>query len=209
MENIKSVKKVNKGTTIVEMTVTFALLAIFMTSAAMIITSVTNLYYQVKGETFANQVTDIIMEKAESEIDGAKYYPIGTDDGIELGLNSEGASYIDLYNKTDTHVKIYSEDGELLIYYYPIINTVDTSKSRNETIWRFDKKAYDGFEVEELYFVRGNEIGTVRSKANEYGIPDSCQFDSNIIIVFLKLDSPKYGTYKTYKAIKMMNIPTS
>ena len=38
----------NAGTTLVEMIVCFALLAIFVTAAASIIASTTNLYYQVR-----------------------------------------------------------------------------------------------------------------------------------------------------------------
>ena len=62
----------NAGTTLVEMIVCFALLAIFVTAAASIIASTTNLYYQVKGETYSGQVSDILTEKIASTVEGAK-----------------------------------------------------------------------------------------------------------------------------------------
>ena len=57
----------NAGTTLIEMIVCFALLAIFVTAAASIIASTTNLYYQVKGETYSGQVSDILLEKILEE----------------------------------------------------------------------------------------------------------------------------------------------
>ena len=58
----------NKGTTLIEMIVAFALLGIFLSVATAVIVRIANLYYDIKGETYAEQVSDILLEKISSEI---------------------------------------------------------------------------------------------------------------------------------------------
>ena len=99
----QSNNRTNKGTTLIEMVMCFALMAIFISAAAAIIASVTNLYYQVKGETYGRQVSDIIMQRVVAEVEGAKY---------TNGNNSENPSVsgdkktIQLYNRSDTKATI-------------------------------------------------------------------------------------------------------
>ena len=197
----------NAGTTLVEMIVCFALLAIFVTAAASIIASTTNLYYQVKGETYSGQITDILMEKIASEIEGAKYDDSEYKDTPKIGTQ-DGISYIDLYNRSETHIRMCAQNNELLVYYYRINNTTDVNLNRDATIWKFDEKMYNGYKVEELMFIPGNEISTHKAKLSEYGFDaDAVQYDNNIVLVLLAIDSGKYGTYRTVRPIKMYNVP--
>ena len=66
-------KKNNSGTTLVEIIVSFALMGIFMAAAATIIGMITSLFWDVKGETYARQVGDIVAEKIASEICGSEF----------------------------------------------------------------------------------------------------------------------------------------
>lgn len=197
------------GTTLVEMIMCFALLSIFISAAASIIASTTNVYYQVKGETYSRQVADILMEKISSEIEGAKYTEDATAGNPVIVANNANAatdgysSYVDLYDRTDTHVKIYAQNKMLQIYYYPFRNN---EAERNGTFWRFDSKVYNGFMIEELKFIPGNETGTYSETLQGYGI-SNVSYDDSIVIILLKLKSDKYGEYKSYRPVKMFNVP--
>jgi len=201
-----------KGSTLIEMIVCFALLSLFVTSASMIIASTTNLYHRVKGETNAKQITDIVMEKILYEIEGAKY-----DDSYELWTGDNPAvsddwKSISLYDKTDTGVTLKAAEGELIVEYAAINNTVDSSKSREATVWKFDKKMYGMYSVDELYFVPGPQIYNASAKISDiadYGIGDlsSLIYKNNIVVVFMKVSHPRYGTYRLYRPIKMYYLP--
>ena len=116
------------------MIVSFALLAIFLVAASAFIGTITNLFYNIKGETYSRQVSDILLQKLESEIDGSKYEKNSDNNlkilaGFDSDTEADVGNVIDLYDKTDTHVKIYSvkagepdsQKDEIKIYYYPII----------------------------------------------------------------------------------------
>lgn len=70
---MKSWKRVGakKGATMAELLVTFALLAIFLTSAAAIMTPATVVYQKIKHQSYARNVSDILMEKICGELAGA------------------------------------------------------------------------------------------------------------------------------------------
>ncbi len=172
----------NSGSTLVEMIVTFAILAIFMVAATGIIVSVTSIYYHVKGEMYANQVSELIMTKVTGEIEGAKVYDeAGGSHNAEnpylfsyktTALDSSGAitygsskdwssatpSYgtkvnmIDLYDKTDTHVAIYRKENNVIIHYFEFTDSEGTKVDPVD--WRFDTKAFMGFEVTNLEFTQ-------------------------------------------------------
>lgn len=195
----------NAGTTLVEMIVVFALLSIFMTAAAAIIASVTNLYYAAKGETYGRQVSDIIMEKIAAELEGAKYEP-----GISPSYPESGGdySYIKLYDRTDTLVTLVEENGELLVKYDAVkINGV----KKNATVWKYDENVYNQYNIAELSFVPVSEIGNYGlDNCNKYGFnPSGKTYASNIVFVFLEIDSPKYGTYRTVRPMKLFYVPDS
>jgi len=206
---IRRIRKGNGGTTLIEMIVCFALLGIFMACASMIIASITSIYYNIQGETFSNQVSDIIMEKIESEIDGAKYF----------GVNAEVAnpqikdnSSVSLYDKTYTRVTLGKKDKHLVVKYSPIIYTVDdVTKAKDtlaETEWMFDEAMYKGFMIEELYFYKkGDTIdGDIK---NNFGLASDnlTSYGDNVILVLLHLKSDRYGDYYYHRFVKMYNVP--
>ena len=197
----------NKGTTLIEMVMCFALMAIFVTSAAAIIASVTNLYYQVKGETYGRQVSDIIIQRVVSELEGAKWTSGGGSDNPTI--NSAMTS-IELYNRSDTRATITCKDKQLLVQYAAFSN--DDMK-KDETNWRFDEKVYFNYEIEELLFVPGSSLGasatsSVKTTLQKYGLTaESLNYDSNIVLILMTINSDKYGTYRTVRPVKMYNVP--
>ena len=197
----------NRGMTLVEMIVSFALLAIFLASAAAIIGTITSMYFEIKGENYSRQVSDIILEKIESEIDGAKFESGGTINepkiqksitgNDEVGVD-EGPAIV-LTDKTDTKLKMYSDNGELVIHYYPI------GDSYGSTDWKFDKSVYNHFTIDELIFVKGDKLGSSGVDCSEFGLDNPGTYGPDIMVVFLKIHSARYGDYYSYRFVKMYN----
>ncbi len=208
----------NQGTTLIEMLVCFIMLAIFMVAAFSIITHITKLYYQVKGETYGKQVSDIILERIQAEIEGAK---LDNGDVILIGDgNTEGTAdtkagtNITLYDKTNTKVMLFYEkadastiDKVFKVKYYGFTDASDSNKSRMDNTWQFDKKMYNGYKVEDIRFIRGDALGegTNGTLAGTYGITDTSGYGEDTIVVLLDISSDRYGDYKTYRFIRMYN----
>lgn len=208
----------NKGSTLVEMVVSFALLGIFLVCAASVIAQIINLYYDAKGKTYANQVADILLEKVSSEIEGAKYdvgatfVPgvinnpvIGDSDTVTSG------STIQLKDKTDAKVTLSVNENGYLEIRYEGYGTEGTDSYRKATTWRFDKSVYDGFSITDFRLIRGDGMSsqTNGDKMSTYGIDgDVSNFDKSVIVVLLTINSPKYGDYKYYRFVKMYNVKT-
>ena len=68
MRRINRRVKSKKGTTIVELIVTFALFSMFLASAAAIITPCTNVFMGMKYLSYAQSVSNILMEKVCGEL---------------------------------------------------------------------------------------------------------------------------------------------
>ena len=214
-------RKNNRGTTLVEMIVAFALLAVFLASAASIIGTVSTMYYQIKSETYSKQVSDIILEKLSSEISGAMYFT-HTDIGNPIILDEEGeisetgiGKTIELYDKTNTHISISADTdaGILLLHYYEIdishkIDDELVEINYGEKNWGFQDSIYNEYRIADLTFVRGDSLGDF-TEIGKYGLSSSGSYGNDVIVVFLKLHSTKYEDYYTYRFIKMYNVPAA
>ena len=205
----------NQGSTLVEMIVCFALLAIFMVCASMIISTITTMYYDIKGEIYSREVSDIVLEKLASEIDGAEYY-----DGLGATSNNptiaSGNKSITLTDKTGTRVTLTSsEDKGVIIKYlgysYRINGSIVDDKSRDETDWYFDKAVYNGFAIEDLQFYKGGSSSSIApAVATEYKVSsDLSGYGEDVVLVLLKMKSERYGTHYFHRFIRMYNVPAS
>ena len=139
-----------------------------------------------------------------SAIEGAKY-----NDKLE-NINpsvSDDYSRITLRDRTGTKVSIYAENGEIRFFYAQINDETDSSKYREATVWRFDDALYNGYSIENLYFVPGNELSTF-GKADDYGMnTTNFEYGDDVIVLFMKMTNPKYGEYYTYRVVKMFYVP--
>ena len=203
----------NRGTTLVEMLVCFLMLAIFMVAAFSIISHISKLYYQVKGETYGKQVSDILLEKMESEIEGAKLEKdvILIGDGDEEGsVDNTSGSNITLYDKTDTRVMLYygADSGAskkyFKMHYYGYSSEDD---SWNDNTWQFDRNMYNGYSISELKFIRGSALsdGTNSTLASSYGITNTSGYGDDVMVILLKLTSDHYGDFTCYRFVRMYN----
>ena len=221
MKNFRLSKKIsekfkdNHGTTLVEVIVTFALLAIFMVCSAMIISTITNMYYNIKGEIYSKEVSDILMEKIASELDGAQYF----DDASKFSDNPKilsGNDSIELYDKTGTHVTVLNDSSKGLVIhyhgfeYYDDLNLIQ-AKSREDTDWFFNESIYNGFKLQDIRFYRGKQSIQFNSFSDkeEHGLSglNLDDYDENVVLVLIKLRSEKYGTYYYHEFVKMFNVP--
>ncbi|MBR6094992.1 MAG: hypothetical protein IKP92_08235 [Lachnospiraceae bacterium] len=204
---VEKKKSENRGTTLIEMIVCFALMAIFVSSAAAIIASVTNLYYQAKGETYGRQVSDIIVQRVVSELEGAKWKD-GSNENPKISTDKKT---IELFNRSDTKTTVSTADKQLLIKYAAFSNDEMT---KGETTWKFNKNVYFNYEIEELLFIPGSALGSgtaaeLAAKLQSYRVDvENIEYDADIVLVLLTVKSDKYGTYRTVRPVKMYNVPT-
>ena len=149
------------------------------------------------------------MEKVESEIDGSKYNSGKTKENLrilsststDVGATVDVGDTIVLSDKTDTKLKLYAKDGELVVHYSKI------GDSYNETDWKFDKNVYNHFTIKKLSFVKGSNLAKF-TDASTYGLTytgTQATYGDDIICVFLWINSPRYGDYYTYRFVKMYN----
>ncbi|MBO4311345.1 MAG: hypothetical protein J5856_09820 [Lachnospiraceae bacterium] len=215
--------KENRGTTLVEMVVSFTLLAIFVSASVVIISNVTTLYYRVRGESYARQVGDVVATKIASEISNSKYSDKDSSSNpLIVGETtfSEDSSLIAgnslmLYNITDTKIRIFAskDEGILKIYYYPVTIEGDTdaqTKINPASYWTFDKSIYNGYEIEELCFVQAdkpeNETAAARFGAGDTSCSD---YPANVIAVYMTLKSDRYGRFNICRYVKLYSAPDS
>ncbi|MCR5104569.1 MAG: prepilin-type N-terminal cleavage/methylation domain-containing protein [Eubacterium sp.] len=200
----------NKGSTLVEMIVCFVLLSVFVSTAVVIIGMITSLYYQIKGETYAKQVSDIIIEKIASELDGAIYVEGDTVNNpqIDDDVKTKKGSKIALIDKTNTSVVLSVRESRLCIDYMAIVDDDDPTKNREATTWKYDDSVYNGFTITEFEMIRGDGLVSEKDKIRGYGIDGSLSdYDNNVILILISLYSPKYGEYKSYRFVQMYNVP--
>ena len=202
----------NHGTTLIEMIVCFAVLSIFMVCATMLISTITMLYYNIQGEIYSREVSDIVMEKMVSEIDGAEYSKSGlTDPPIIENENTK----ITLCDKTDTKVSLYNgtdvdADKGLIVDYHEI-NYLESGVRNDElsrygTKWFFDSSVYNGFKVKDIKFYSGGSTISA-ADSSKYGISSMSGYDENVVLILMELEHGKYGTYKYHRYVKMYNVP--
>lgn len=138
-----------RGATLAELLVTFALLSLFLTAAAAILTPATVVYQKVKYQSYARNVCDMVLEKVCSQIAGASTDPVTVaDDGSAISFSDSQASplFIDTL------------DGYLRMHYREI-KVIEGTVVTQEVLWpavdwQYDPKAYQGFTITSLTFQR-------------------------------------------------------
>ena len=150
---IRQVKNNQKGATLIEVIVTFALIGLFLLAATTAVSAAMNAFYRMEAISRAIVVSDTILDKAEGELSMASA------DGAELCLGGEVSgdgfwNTICFYTANGNPARMKSEDagdgkGRFSLYYYPVQNS---SGSAAGTDWTFDEKLYQGFWITELSF---------------------------------------------------------
>lgn len=160
---LKSSLHRKRGATLVELIVTFSLLAIFMASAIAIITPSINIFQNMKYMSYAQSVGEILMEKVTGSICSAtKNVVIASDKGsIQLEDGQSSPIYISK-----------NSDGRLVIHYREI--KFEGEQTWEAVDWKYDDKAYQSFRIDKLEFEKtkfGNSVRVTLELTNDkYGL---------------------------------------
>ena len=187
--------KSKKGMTMAEVLVTMVLMVIFLTATYRVMADALGVYYKMKALDNAKQTIDTLMDKVIGEIEGAQVgmnmkdaAVEGVEDKNPTLIISADNSKISLYDRTSSSIYITSddEDKRLMIYYNEVSSGAGVRYKAVK--WKFDEAAYMGYDLEDLKFYLAGD-----------------DYPRNVIKVYMKLTSPRYGSYDTTRFVECYN----
>ena len=137
-------KKDNRGMTLAELIVTFALMGIFLAAVAGVISSSIIMHGELTGTMYAQTVGETLLDKVTGELSSAK--PKGSKAMVLGEVLQEGnviSNGISFYDKDGKKSYFYVENGVLII--------------KADDIWKMDEKAYMGYRISEFSIRKLNE----------------------------------------------------
>lgn len=142
----KNFSEDNRGTTLTEMIVTFALIGIFMASAVSVISSAVITHSELTASMYAQSVGEMLLDKVTGELAGAR-----ADDGRGIAL---GAVLVDQEEETyGDSAAFYDREGR------PVVCTVEEGLlcfHYEDSDWALDPKAYMGFRIMQMEIRKRN-----------------------------------------------------
>lgn len=181
--------KQNKGFTLVELMVTFALLGLFMVAVTKVISYTVIIYHEAKAADYGLEVAGELGDKVSGivssmrvDIDMSLNDILKNGDMTKLPCVKDGSFY--MMDATGCPVSIGKDDaGYLKIVYYK----ENEDKSYKAVPWYFDKKAYMGYSIQDF---------NLDKASGEY--PD------NVYKFEVTLHSDRYGEYSASRYIRCM-----
>lgn len=137
-------RKNNKGMTLAELIVTFALMGIFLASTAAIISSSVLVHSQLTGTMYAQTVGETLLDKMTGELAASK--PISGRSmtvGVVLREGEILGNGVSFYDRDGIQSYFLVEDGLLVL--------------QADDQWQLDENAYMGYRVSDLQVVRLND----------------------------------------------------
>lgn len=184
----------NSGFTMVEMIVTFALLALFSVAVTRVVSYTVMLYHATQASAEGLEVSGILANKLTGIIEGATG---SADDAFELESAKSGT--ITITDKSDIKITISkSSEGYITIDYAGL-----TSPGEGTT-WQYDDDVYMNFIVTGLSF----EKGGIDSSVSSPDLPNMTLYPKNVIRMTLSVHNDKYGKedYSSVYYIKCSNV---
>ena len=186
------IKGDNRGITLTEMIVTFALVAIFMASAVSVITSAVVTHSELTASMYAQSVSEILLDKVTGELaaanaDTSNAMTIGTT-GKVGGTEGNGVSF---YDRDGRAVVCFVQNGLLKFHYQEVVKVLEGGEVFVEDAydWGLDEKAYMGFRIEDMQIKRID--------------------DKNVIEVLVRIKNLKTGfEYTVSRCTKCYNFKT-
>ncbi len=169
----------NRGGTLTEMIVTFALDGIFMAAAVSVISSAELTQSELTASMYAQRVGEMLLDKVTGELAAAR-----ADEGRDIALGAvlteqEEDAYGDsaaFYDREGRPVVCTVEEGLLYFHY-------------DDLDWALDPKAYMGFRITQMEIKRRN--------------------DKNVLEVSFQIKNLKTGfEYSTFRCTKCYNFKT-
>lgn len=190
MAGIKeNVKEDNRGTTLVEMIVTFALVGIFLAAAVSVISSAVVMHSELTGAMYAQNVGELLLDKITGELAAAQ--PVGNRAMVirdTSGAGGDAGNNVAFYDREGNEVSCMVQDGLLVFHYQESVQVdeqgeVPVSEAHD---WMLDEKAYMGFRITDLQIQRLK--------------------DENILEVTIKIKNLKTGfEYSTSRCTECYN----
>lgn len=153
MEVSTTLKRNNRGTTLAEMIVTFALIGIFMVSAAAVISSAILMHSELNAVMYAESVGEMLLDKVTGELAAAR------DEGSQSMKIREPSQTgetvgdsVSFYDRDGRETELYAKDGRLVIHYGEQVTIQDNGEvlTYPEQDWQFDDKAYMGYRIKDI-----------------------------------------------------------
>lgn len=143
----------NRGTTLAEMIVTFALIGIFLVAAAGIISSSVILHGNLTSTMHAQSVGLTLLDKVSGELaaaqpKGGRSLIIG--DGQTAGGSlGEGVAF---YDREGNEVRGFVREGRLVFAYEESVKVNERGEVlvSPEREWKLDDKAYMGYQITDM-----------------------------------------------------------
>ncbi len=188
----------NKGATLVEMVVVFALLSIFMVSVTQVISSAVMLFNNINFVAAETEVEDMIMTKVSGVLSSAN----GEIDPPDLGTNNSNPDVnttVKMFDRTRTKIEMGVSDNKLYVKYPSVeITGVPTTNpetngerlATNPYIWTFPEKSYQGFYIKNLKIEKAGA-----------GYP------ANVYKISLTLGREGFADVTSVKYIKCFSLP--
>lgn len=181
------IQKKNKGFTLVELMVSFALLGLFMVAVTRIISYTVTIYYQAKSQNYgleiAGELGDAVsgvVSSMRTDVDMSLDNLLGNGDSTKLPCVKDDKFY--MIDSTGCPVSIGKDEaGYLEIIYFK----EKEDKNYTEVPWYFDKKAYMGYVIDDMVLEK-----------------ESGDYQDNIYRFEVSLHSSRYGDYKTTRYIR-------
>lgn len=182
----------NRGVTLTEMIITFALVGIFLASAVSVISSAVITHSEITASMYAQNVGEMLLDKVTGELAAAqakesRAIVIGDTNKVG-GTEGNGAVF---YDRNGKAVLCMVQDGLLKFRYQESANVTQQGEVliEEEREWMLDEKAYMGFRITDMQIIRLNE--------------------ENVIEVQFKIKNLKTGfEYSTSRCTKCYNFKT-
>lgn len=178
----------DKGMTLSEIIITFALMGIFLAAVIAVITSAIRTQSELTGTMYAQSVGEILLDKVTGElafaqVSGSPAIKTGTvlKDGEVLGGG------VTFYDREGRMCSFYAEDGIL--------------QMQGESNWRMDENAYMGYRVTAFEVVRLNEKNVFEAKITIRNLKTGFEYSASKTI-----ESFNFRTENDYRRITEGNI---
>lgn len=185
MQGRKNTRKIKhgflgqRGTTLVELIVTFALIGMFMASATVMLSSTLRMFARMQATSKAITVSDTLLDKIVGEITAADLPSANNTDGYYFWLepqteaNGGKSRWVVFRNRSKSPIAIFAaqaspEDtaagkantaimgtGELFLRYYAMSSKTD-QRNVQEIDWHYDERVYMGYTIQDMWFSREN-----------------------------------------------------
>lgn len=137
-------KSDNRGMTLAELIVTFALMGIFLAAVAVVISSSVLIHSELTGTMYAQSVSETLLDKIAGELAAAQ--PTGTKAMVVGRALKEGEDIgagVSFFDREGRKAGFFVEDGLLVM--------------QSDENWKMDENAYMGYRITEMQINRLNK----------------------------------------------------